>query len=297
MVSASVSLRYLAALLLLYKSPTMKKNYGKIALLMAASALPLGAQVINGDFQQAGIGMCDAGATWNTSTGTLAPQYVVTGNNAWIDMTPCGGFGNGAFIEQQVSTTPGQVYHIAMDIATCFGWQIWDTGFDIDINGATLNGGATRVFYNAFDTSVPGAMKWTTAHSATFVATGSLTTVRIIGNGANPQNAAYQQPSPGPGVMGLDNVTLVQGSPVTSVPENFQAKYELVAYPNPATEEISVITPQGAPAGEFVIKDLSGRVLVTADSDAGNIKVSSLPPGVYLLQARSAQTLKLIISR
>ena len=268
--------------------------------MFCAGSLAVNAQVINGDFQQAGVGSCDAGATWSTSAGQMAPQYVLTGNNAWIDMTPCSSFGNGAYIEQQVATTPGQVYHVEMDIATCFGWQIWDTGFDIDINGSALNSGANRVFYNTFDNSVAGAMKWTTVHSSTFMATGSLTAVRITGNGANPQNPSYQQPAPGPGVMGLDNVSLKTGSPVTGLTENSKAGNNWALFPNPASNEFSLQNSNGSSAEGCTVTDLSGRVVICSAPGENKIAVGDLPAGIYLVLVNAANAtppLKLVISR
>lgn len=161
-------------------------------------------QFLNGDFE-AGVPGCTAGPNWTISTVPDRPQLTNIGGNLWIDLTNCGSFGNGTWIEQTIGTVPGRWYRIQLDLGTWVGWQNWDTGVDILIDGNPLNAGSTRLFNDIRGLNP----EWGTFQSCLFKATNTTTTVRIVGNGANPLTPGYVQPSPGPGVMGVDNVELI----------------------------------------------------------------------------------------
>ncbi len=71
----------------------------------------------------------------------------------------------------------------------------------------------------------------------------------------------------------------------------------LSVYPNPASTVLSV-TVDGASPSSLLLFDVSGRLVLTGDS--GNLNVSGLASGVYLLRAGSAsgmQSARVVISR
>ena len=195
-----------------------KINYLKmiaVTLCLLFNSQFLNAQFLNGDFQLGTAG-CNAGTSWAFAPSPNSPQYVqVSASDRWIDITPCGSFGNGSWLEQTINTVPGKLYYIKLDLGAHLGWQVWDAGVNIHINGTALNSGTTRLFNNTFGT-VWGSINWKTVRSCTFRATGNTTTVRITGIGANPLVPSYPSPN-APGVMGLDNVELVDADNLFSL--------------------------------------------------------------------------------
>lgn len=86
----------------------------------------LSAQFLNGDFQSnAGYG-CNAGDNWSfdpNPTNQCEITDIFQPGNWWIDLTPCGDFGNGTWIEQDVTTVAGSCYTVTLDIASYCGWD------------------------------------------------------------------------------------------------------------------------------------------------------------------------------
>ena len=60
---------------------------------------------------------------------------------------------------------------------------------------------------------------------------------------------------------------------------------ELLVYPNPSSQDFTVVLPNGLQAGEFAIFDMQGRLVHS--QDASNVLAcSSLPAGTYLLEVK-----------
>ena len=62
---------------------------------------------------------------------------------------------------------------------------------------------------------------------------------------------------------------------------------EVQVYPNPATEKITVEMTKGFPAGQAILHDLGGRVVLQAtlpvEQSQLRLPVYHLPPGIYFL--------------
>lgn len=189
----------------------VKKRIKSLAAGLAVMIMGYQAQgqlVPNGDFSQPGPA-CSAGAIWQTSTGTMSPQYTnyLSGTNFWVDLTPCGSFGNNSWMEQTVSTVAGKLYQIEFDLGAINRWANFDAGVDVLINGSTLNAGTNRLSVPV--PTVQGAMHWETRRSCIFQATAPGTTIRFVGNGQNGIQASPYYTA-GPGIIGVDNVKLKQ---------------------------------------------------------------------------------------
>jgi gliding motility-associated-like protein len=181
-------------------------------LLLLCSCVPALAQFVNGDFSM-GTNGCAAGPGWTGSTGVMAPQRTETyqAGNPWLDLTPCGGWGNGTWIEQAVPTIIGNHYRIDFDIASHCGWDGSHAGVYITLNGQQL---CDPIFT---DTVVcPPPLGWQRRSTVAFTATTNPTVVRFTGEGRcrDFRTGAYPCNGPGalgnPGVIALDNIVLVQ---------------------------------------------------------------------------------------
>ncbi|MBI5647528.1 MAG: T9SS type A sorting domain-containing protein [Ignavibacteriae bacterium] len=72
---------------------------------------------------------------------------------------------------------------------------------------------------------------------------------------------------------------------------------DLVVYPNPAREQVSIVYSAAAPA-ELVISDLHGRILhrqstnpaQSGSNTTSTISLRTYPPGVYHVQLTTATT-------
>ncbi len=197
------------------------KNYQWLFLswFLGASSGLWAQNFLNGDFATplGGMNNCDAGANWTTSSGALAPQYTDCCNTPnigfWVDLTPCGGFGNGSFVEQTVTgLTIGQQYNVSFRLGTLCGWDVSDAGAYVSVNGTQIGG---RLFNNNFS-CVANTMNWLTVTSNNFTATATSATIRITGEGRcsanSPTSGGFACTPVGslgnPGVMGLDDVVL-----------------------------------------------------------------------------------------
>jgi hypothetical protein len=251
------------------------------------------AQILNGDFQTPAIpnNGCNAGANW-TLLSPDEPQYVITGSNAWVDLTTCQSFGNGTGIEQTFNLIPGRTYNIQMDLASCCGWQVWDTGVDLYIDGVPLNVGTNRLYNDSFDCDPDGSgYLWLTVLSNTFTASNNPATLRIIGNGANPQVPSYPSPN-APGVMGLDNIKLNDVTNVTALFEQ-QGNSRFLISPNPASDVISIaLDSEKDEIKKIEIFSLTGELLQSANGFVRNLNVGDLKDGSYILKIRTSQQSK-----
>jgi hypothetical protein len=141
-----------------------------------------------------------------------APQDYTTNYNptTWIDMTGSA-WGNGKWMSKNVTTVPGKVYRIELDLGTFFvpTWTQFDAGVNIYVTGNALNVGTNRLHHSNMSTNAALPILWQLGmHSNTFVATGCSTTFTIEGNAEriNPNDPVGL----GAGVIAVDNVKFVE---------------------------------------------------------------------------------------
>jgi hypothetical protein len=81
------------------------------------------------------------------------------------------------------------------------------------------------------------------------------------------------------------NLTIIEGEHIVNVDEEVYAEtFEI--YPNPATD---VITLRGTTLSQVVIADISGKIVETTNAMQQRVDVGHLAPGVYFVQANTAQ--------
>ncbi len=172
-------------------------------------------QFVNGTFQDNFAYDCTAGPSWVIPTdNNLIPERtdVFQSGNAWVDMTPCGNWGNGTWIEQTIPTVINQCYSVTFDLGSYCGWDVSDAGIRVTVDGVQVG---ERIFNNVFS-CIPGTLGWDTFTSEVFVATGTTSTVRFTADGVctelSPIDGFYACTpigAPGdPGVIAFDNVVL-----------------------------------------------------------------------------------------
>jgi hypothetical protein len=189
-----------------------------LTFLIVLEVYVVSGQIVNGDFSVGSLG-CTNIAGWSFSPGSAAPEitFAFTGSNTWLDLTPCGAFGNGTWIEQDVPTVPGQCYRLNFELGSVCGWDASDAGVFISIDGQQLG---DRIFNDSM-LCIPDAINFLPFSSPIFQATANTTTIRFRGQG-NCTSLSVQigggctnigQPA-NPGVIGIDNITI---EPVNSV--------------------------------------------------------------------------------
>jgi len=132
---------------------------------------------------------------WGNTNATM-PQLTVfsNGSNQYIDLTPCGSTGNGAWIEQKISfgdrITCDSMY-ISFDLRPMAGGSnSYDAGVIVTMDGIPIG---ARVFS-------ADASKWVNKVTAAFKATPGSHVFRFTGQ----SNAGDRTPA----VMGIDNIQL-----------------------------------------------------------------------------------------
>jgi gliding motility-associated-like protein len=172
------------------------------------------AQIENGDFSVGSLG-CSNVSGWTISNGSAAPEitFAFTGSNTWLDLTPCGAFGNGSWIEQEVATQPGQCYQLNFELGSVCGWDGSDAGVYITIDGMQLG---ERIFNDSMLCN-PGVINFMPFTSPIFQANSNTTTIRFRGEGrctALSVSIGGGCSSIGqlanPGVIGIDNISIEQ---------------------------------------------------------------------------------------
>ncbi len=170
-------------------------------------------QFVNGTFQDAFVSDCSAGPSWNIPNDlSNLPERTETfqPGNAWVDMTPCGAFGNGTWIEQTLPTIANNCYSVTFDLGSYCGWDGSDAGIYVTVDGVALG---DRIYNDVFS-CVAGTLGWNTFTSPVFVATSNFTTIRFTGEGrcsAISPTSGFDACTPigaigNPGVIAFDNV-------------------------------------------------------------------------------------------
>jgi hypothetical protein len=81
------------------------------------------------------------------------------------------------------------------------------------------------------------------------------------------------------------NLVIIEGENFVNVDEQVTAEsFEI--YPNPATD---AITLRGTTQSQVIISDISGKIVETTNAMQQRVDVSHLAPGVYFVQANTAQ--------
>ncbi|MCU0370185.1 MAG: T9SS type A sorting domain-containing protein [Bacteroidales bacterium] len=89
----------------------------------------------------------------------------------------------------------------------------------------------------------------------------------------------------------LSDVRKIYFDPMVSVDEPCRDEHELVVYPNPAGDHISV---QGIPGNgeKLMIFSMDGRLVISRDINADHeyIDINGLPAGLYLIHTSGSST-------
>lgn len=83
---------------------------------------------------------------------------------------------------------------------------------------------------------------------------------------------------------GCNNLTEIESNCDTLSVNNQEFEDELVIFPNPTKRFLTFKTPQESKLNEVLIYDMSGQVVMAFASNATNIDISGLKPGVFILE-------------
>lgn len=257
-------------------------NHSKklLFILFIAGFNNLQAQFLNGNFAS---GSPSGNVITNWTNGST--QYVAADakQSEWIDLTG-NGFGNGNYIEQTVHTSKNKKYQISFDLGSFYGWDLWDAGVSVTLNGKALG---SRIFHDSFSYSYDPRLHWERMHTIAFIGTGSPVTVRFTGD--SKMVASYGFGS-GVGVIGFDNVSLDStGLAGIKQEETKFANFHMNVYPNPASNSINLTLPASNLKNvKFELIDVSGKIILEGEQSLeGNVMVinaSNIPDGVYFVQ-------------
>lgn len=158
------------------------------------------AQILNGDFSNENNSCNVAPQHW-TYGRAIQVSDIYQSYNYWIDITGCQ-WGNGSWMEQVVTTTPGTLYKIRMDLGSWYDWDKSDAGIIVSIDGQSIG----RYYNDSFSLGNQ-KLRWQTVTTCAFMATGKSTTVRLTADG---KCTSYSPPGtcagPNPGVIAVDNI-------------------------------------------------------------------------------------------
>lgn len=186
----------------------MKKIISLILLLASMQIKAQPFQFNNGDFSSGGTPYMGAGPgacismngvmNWNFNSGNgFKPQLTSfqNGTNPYIDLTPCGTTGNGAWIEQTIGfgdRIQCDSMYISFDLRPMgSGSQSNDAGVMVSMDGNNIG---SRVFS-------ADASQWVNKYTASFKVTPGSHVFRFTGQSNGAGNNT-------PAVMGLDNIQL-----------------------------------------------------------------------------------------
>lgn len=220
---------------------------------------------------------------WTNGGCQWVPENYVTYEDPFIDLTGTG-FGNGYFIEQNIYTVKGKKYKISFDLGTFYGWDLYDAGVTVSLDGVTLG---QRIFHKEFTNSRDTFMRWKRLSTIEFNGTGSNTMVRFTGNSELVTSYGFNS---GPGVIGLDNIKLEDISTNRTL-MNFAHCIQIG--PNPASNIIKLHGIENSGNLTYGIMDFSGKLIKQGTAENNQINVVEITNGIYLLQLNlgSGQTM------
>lgn len=211
---------------------------------------------------------------WTNGNCQWVPNNHVAYEDPFIDLTGTG-FGNGYYITQNIFTTKGKKYKISFDLGTFYGWDLYDAGVSVSLDGVTLG---NRIFHKEFTNSRDTFMRWKRLSTIEFNGTGGNTAVRITGNAELVTSYGFNS---GPGVIGLDNISLedVTANGIeTNVTRNVQIS------PNPANNFIRLNGVENSINITYNIFNLSGKIIKQGKAENNQINVAEITNGLYLLR-------------
>ena len=267
----------------------MKSNLkSSLLLIVLCSAFVVNAQFKNGDFKYGNSSASPQVINdWTNSGAQFVPEGFIKSEDSWIDLTGTG-YGNGYYIEQTINTVKDEVYYFSFDLGTFFGWDLWDAGVSISMDGNPFGG---RIYHSNFSYTQDDIIYWIRMRSAFFIGTGYPVTVRFTGDSHIVQNLGWNR---GVGVIALDNVSLEKqnSAGLNGSPE----LVEFNIFPNPANATLSVSLPNiTGDDHNLILTDLAGKVVYSQAlnySENGiSINTLDLPSGLYYLNLKQGSAL------
>jgi hypothetical protein len=211
---------------------------------------------------------------WTNGGCQWVPDNHVTYEDPFIDLTGTG-FGNGYFIEQNIYTAKGKKYKISFDLGTFYGWDLYDAGVTVSLDGVILG---QRIFHKEFTNSRDTFMRWKRLSTIEFNGTGSNNMVRFTGNSELVTSYGFNS---GPGVIGLDNIKLEDVS-TNRIEMNFA--HGILISPNPASNLIKLQGIENSMNLTYSIIDFSGKLIKQGTAENNQINVAEITNGIYLLE-------------
>lgn len=211
---------------------------------------------------------------WTNGNCQWVPDNYVKYEDPFIDLTGTA-FGNGNYIEQTIYTSKDKKYKISFDLGTFFGWDLYDAGVTVSLDGVNLG---NRIFHKEFTYSRDTFMKWKRLTTIDFNGTGSNITVRITGNSELVTSYGFNS---GPGVIGLDNIALEDVS-TNGIEKNVLREIQIS--PNPAASLIKIYGIENSTLLTYSIFDFCGKNIRRGKLEKNHINISDIANGIYILQ-------------
>ncbi len=251
-----------------------------ILLLFLIGFKSVDAQFLNANFSS-GSPSGNVITKWtNVST-----QYVAADANQseWIDLTG-NGFGNGRYIEQTISTSKNKKYQISFDLGSFYGWDLWDAGVSVSLNGKALG---ARIFHDSFSYSSNPRLHWERMKTIAFIGTGYPITVRFTGDSKMVTSYGFGS---GVGVIGFDNVSLDSTGLANINQETMPfSSSDVKVFPNPVSGFVTLILPASTiQILRYVWVDVSGKIVLEGEQMVIGNKLTlnsrDIVNGIYFVQ-------------
>lgn len=240
------------------------------------------AQFVNGDFSSGSTSTTPHTINgWTNGYTQWVPQDFVPGKDPWVDLTGTG-YGNGFYIEQTVYTSSKTHYKITFDLGTFFGWDLWDAGVTLTMNGNPLGG---RIWHDSFTYTQDTIIYWKKMESIGFYGTDSLTTFRFTGDSRLVQYMGWGR---GVGVIAIDNIALeTANSNQVKAQDNY--RMNVTTYPNPCNQELFMDVPERFGSQiSYRIFDHAGKCVAESPefqkTDLIRVSTGHLFPGSYIIE-------------
>jgi len=232
--------------------------------------------------------------------------YAVTGgfNVNWLKVTPVSiaftatveaeSYNNMSGIQTETCTDTGGGLDVGYvdtgDWMAYYNITFPTTGaYKVEYRVASMNGGTLSLDLNAGSiqlgsVSIPatgGWQSWTTVSNTVNITAGTYNLgVYAVTGGWNLNWVKITYLGASAGAAGKPAVTVGQSAALGEQVDNPEG---LMLYPNPAHDELRILTGEDLAGASVRVYDISGRMMIAYQRIAGPIDISRLSPGVYTL--------------